>query len=252
MRSETCVGRTVIATAMACVIAPAFIAGQAPMPQERVAALKASLQESQARLRNYEWIETTVISLKGEEKSRKQNRCYYGSDGKIQKVPLVDAAAPAQPAPHSQAGRGRRGARVKQHVVEHKKEEVSEYMQKAVALLHRYLPPDPSRIQASKQAGRASMLVVEPERRVRAEFGDYLQPGDALTIELNPATNHLLAARVSTYLEKPEDAVKLDVQFVDLPDGTSYQSAVTLDAVASHVRVVVQNTGHRPAASTNP
>jgi hypothetical protein len=237
---------------MACVIAPALSAGQAPMPQERVAALKASLQESQARLRTYEWIETTVISLKGEEKSRKQNRCYYGSDGKVQKVPLGDAAAQAQPQPQPQAGRGRRGARVKQHVVENKKEEMTEYMQQAAALLHRYLPPDPSRIQASKEAGKASMSVVEPDRRIRAEFGDYLQPGDALAIELNPATNHLLAARVSTYLEKADDAVKLDVQFADLPDGTSYQSAVTLDAVAKHVRVVVQNTGHRPVASTTP
>ena len=50
-----------------------------PAPQERVAALKQSLAEDQARLRQYEWIETTAVSLKGEEKSRKQNRCYHGA-----------------------------------------------------------------------------------------------------------------------------------------------------------------------------
>jgi hypothetical protein len=235
---------------MALLMAPVLLVAQAPMPQERVAALKASLQESQTRLRTYEWVETTVVSLKGEEKSRKQNRCYYGSDGKVQKVPLGDAGAKAQP--QSQAGRGRRGARVKQHVIENKKEEMTEYMQQAVALLHRYLPPDPSRIQASKEAGKASMSVVEPDRRVRAEFGDYLQPGDSLAIELNPATNHLLAARASTYIESPGDPVTLDVQFADLPDGTTYQSATTLEAAAKHVRVLVQNTGHRPSASPQP
>jgi len=32
---------------------------------ERVLALKQSLQESQQRLRAYEWIETTVVNLKG-------------------------------------------------------------------------------------------------------------------------------------------------------------------------------------------
>ena len=36
-----------------------------PTPQERVAALKQSMQESQTKLRQYEWIETTIICLKG-------------------------------------------------------------------------------------------------------------------------------------------------------------------------------------------
>ena len=54
-------------------------------PQERVAAIKQSLQESTAALRQYEWVETTIMSVKGEEKSRTQQRCYYGADGEIQK-----------------------------------------------------------------------------------------------------------------------------------------------------------------------
>jgi hypothetical protein len=246
MRRMTATNRVAV-TVIAGLVLSALIHAQAPLPQERVAALKASLQESQARLRTYEWIETTVVSLKGEEKSRKQNRCYYGSDGKVQKVPLGEPAAEAPSQP--QAGRGRRGARIKQQVIENKKEEMSEYMQKAAALLHRYLPPDPSRIQASKEAGKATMSVLEPERRMRAEFEDYLQPGDSVALELNAATNHLLAARVSTYLEDQSDTVTLAVEFADLPDGTTYQAATTLDAAAKHVRVVVQNTGHRPAAS---
>jgi hypothetical protein len=52
-----------------------------PTAQERVAALKQSMQESQTKLRQYEWTETTIISLKGEEKNRTQKRCYYGADG---------------------------------------------------------------------------------------------------------------------------------------------------------------------------
>ena len=76
-----------------------------PSPQERVAALKQSMQESQTKLRQYEWIETTIISLKGEEKARTQKRCYYGADGKLQKVP-IGSPAPAQQPP---AGGGRRG-----------------------------------------------------------------------------------------------------------------------------------------------
>jgi hypothetical protein len=37
-------------------------------PDERVALLTQSLQDTQSRLRGYEWIETTVITVKGEER----------------------------------------------------------------------------------------------------------------------------------------------------------------------------------------
>ena len=62
---------------------PSLDAQTAPTPEERVAALKKSLADSQAQLRRYQWIETTVISLKGEEKSRQQQNVYYGADGKL-------------------------------------------------------------------------------------------------------------------------------------------------------------------------
>jgi hypothetical protein len=59
---------------------------------DAVAALKQSMQQGMALARKYEWVETTIISLKGEEKARKQNRCYYGADGKVQKISLDQAS----------------------------------------------------------------------------------------------------------------------------------------------------------------
>ena len=221
------------------------LGAQGQAPAERVAALKQSLQASHQRLLKYEWIETTAVSLKGEEKSRKQNRCYYGADGKVQKVPIVEPAAPPPPEP---SGRGRRGGRMKEKIIENKKEEMTDYMQKAVALVHQYVPPNPAKIQAVKDAGKATMSMVEPNRRARVEFADYLQPGDSLALEFNPETNHLLAAQVASYLEKPDDAVKLNVQFADLPDGTTYQAATTLDAPAKNISVKIENSGHRPVS----
>jgi hypothetical protein len=40
--------------------------------------------------------------------------------------------------------------------------------------------------------------------------------------------------------------VSLNVQFGALPDGASYAGQTTLDAQAKNIRVVVQNSGHRP------
>src|ERR1044071_1482852 len=93
---------------MATVLSLSVVRGDAQVPagpDQLVAALKQNLAESQKRLRQYEWIETTSISLKGEEKSRKQQRVYYGADGKLTKLPIEQP--PAQAAPSGRRGRGR-------------------------------------------------------------------------------------------------------------------------------------------------
>ena len=65
---------------------PAIVRSQSTAMEERVAALKQSVARDQQNIRQYEWIETTVITLKGEEKSRQQKQCYYGAEGSLQKV----------------------------------------------------------------------------------------------------------------------------------------------------------------------
>jgi hypothetical protein len=219
---------------------PAFAQG-AGAP-ERIAALKQSLAQSQQQLRQYEWIETTVVSLKGEEKSRKQMRCYYGADGKLQKLPATTPPAAPAAAP---SGGGRRGGRLKQAVVENKKEELSDYMERAVALVHDYVPPNPDAIEKAKAAGNVAL---RPQQggQVNLELTNYIKPSDKMTIGMDAAANRLTAVNVASYLDEPKDAVVLAVQFAALGDGTSYTAQTTLDATAKNVHVVIQNSGHRP------
>ena len=62
---------------------------QGPAVQERIAAIKQSLAKSKQTLQQYEWIETTTVILKGEQKAQIMDKCYYGMDGKVQKVPGI-------------------------------------------------------------------------------------------------------------------------------------------------------------------
>ena len=234
-----------LATVVGVVIAWAGAgAAQAPpTPDQMVASLKQNLAESQKRLRQYEWVETTSISLKGEEKSRKQQRAYYGADGKLAKVPLGDPAPQAQQG----GGRGRGSGRMKERIVENKKDEMTDYMERAAALIQQYVPPSPENIQKAKDAGK--MAVRPPEQgKVRVEFPDFVQPSDLLAIEVDAKAMLLSALNVATYLEKKEDAVTLDVRFATLTDGTAYTARTTLDAKAKNITVVVENSGHRPLA----
>jgi hypothetical protein len=234
--------------AVAIGITSAFLAAgaapqSAPTPDQVVASLKQNLADSQKRLRQYEWIETTTISLKGEQKSQKQQRVYYGADGKLVKVPL-GAAAPAA-APAAQDGGRRGGGRAKQRIVENKKDELSDYMEKAAALIHQYVPPNAAQIQAAKDAGKIQVRP-QPDGTVVVECRDYVQKSDVLTLNVDAKAALLSALSVTTYLEKPEDTVALRVGFGTLTDGTSYTAQTTLDVKAKNIRVVVANSGHRP------
>ena len=207
-----------------------------PAPQERIDAMKKSFADSQALLRKYEWIETTVTSHKGEEKSRVVKRCYYGAERALQKV-LVTAP------PKEKRGFGIRG-RVKAK----KKKGLIAYMESAAALVEKYLPPTPAKIQASKDAGKASIHMIDPGKRARIQLRDYLQPGDSLSFDLDLVKNRLLGLSVASVLGESKDPVTLNVRLATFPDGTIYTAQATLDAKAKSVKVTVENTGYRKLA----
>ena len=223
----------------------ATLFAQAPSPDERLATLKKSLAESAMRIRQYQWVETTAISLKGEEKSRTQKTVFYGADGKLQKTAIAGAAPAAAPPPKE--ARGGRGGRVKEKVVENKKDEIKEYMEKAVALIQSYVPPNPAKIQAAKDAGKMAVQPI-PAGGARIEFKDYVKPKDLLAIEIDPSGTRLSTITVASYMDSPDDAVTLNVVFAALEDGTSYTSKTTLDAKAKNITVVVSNSGYKKMA----
>jgi hypothetical protein len=66
-------------------------------------------------------------------------------------------------------------------------------------------------------------------------ISQYLQAGDSLTIDLDPAANKLLGLGVNSYLDKPEETVTLAVQMSTLPDGALYAAQTTLDAKAMNI-----------------
>ncbi len=229
--------RLAAACTLALFLMPAIARTQSAEVQQRVAALKQSVAQDQKNIRQYEWIETTVISLKGEEKSRQQKQCYYGAEGSLQKVTVNASPPPAKK-------RGLRG-----RIIENKKEELTDYMKAAVALVKTYVPPNPERIQAVKEAGKASLTLPGAGRGVRVNLSDYAKPGDLLSVEVDPASNRVIGLTVATYLDDAKDAVTLDVRFSSLQDGTGYPATELLVAKAKNLSVNVTNSGYRKAAN---
>jgi hypothetical protein len=225
------------------VLAAAVAFGQAGAPPaaapaqglpERIAALKQGLAFSQQNIRKYQWIETTAVSYKGQVKSTTQTSCYYGADGNLQKVPIG-----ASPPPEKK--RGLRGA-----IAENKKDEMKDTIEKAVALVKTYIPPEPALLEASKAAGRSSMNILEPGKVVQLVFGGYRLPGDSLAITVDAPTNKLAGIGVATYLGDPSTPVNLNVSMGSLVDGTTYAAQIQLVLKSKDLGVTITNSGYRP------
>lgn len=205
--------------------------------QKRLGEVKQSMAKDQAQLKQYTWTETTEISYKGEVKKTDQKSCVYGQDGKVQKT-----AISAPPPPPAESGGGRKG-RLKQKVVENKKDDMKEYMEKVAGLVKSYVPPSPQVMQASYESGKA----VLDKASGSLVFNDYFQAGDKVTIVFDMASQKLSSFSVATYLDDPKDVVTLDARYASLADGTSYVGQSVLDAKAKQVQVKTTNSGHRKA-----
>jgi hypothetical protein len=230
---ERCAIGALFAAAVLAMVPPTFSqqAGANPELQEKVAALKQSVAQNQQALRQYTWTEKMETIFKGETKSTKLSQCQYGPDGTVQKTPLGGT-----PPPQQQRG-------LKGRVIEKKKDEMKDYMERVASLIKRYVPPDGSQMQESFQAGKAA-LQPTPGGIATLVFRDYAKPGDSVTLTFDTASKKIQGYDVKTYLDSPDDVVTLKVVFDNLPAGPNYVAQSILDATAKQVQIRTTSTGY--------
>jgi hypothetical protein len=231
IRSLTATTKRFMVIGVAALLAtvPAF--PQNPQLQEKLAGVKAVIAQNQQKLHQYQWIETTQLTLDGDPKPQKQNSCMYGPDGQVQKTPI---GAPAPPPS---------GGRLKQRIIEKKTEEMQQYMGEVKGVLGMYVPPDPQKMQAAYQAGK--MTINPAGGMINLVFTDYAQPGDSMTLTFDSANHKVVSLSVNTYMGQEKDAVTLQVQMASLPDGTNYVQQSILNATAKKLTVTTTNGNYQ-------
>lgn len=212
-------------------LATSPVSPQNPELQQKLAAVKQAAAENKQKLLQYQWSETTQLTLKGDAKPPTKNSCQYGPGGKIQKTAIGPPPEPPS------------GGKMKQKIIAKKKAELKDYMQDVKAVLGMYVPPDPQKMQAAYQAGKASLNPVPGS--VNLVFTDYAQPGDKMTLTFDTATKKITGSNISTYMGEEKDAVTLKVQMGTLPDGTSYEQQTILNATAKQLVVTTTNSNYQ-------
>ncbi|MGH8111666.1 MAG: hypothetical protein ACREPF_00815 [Rhodanobacteraceae bacterium] len=205
------------------------------MLKQKLETIKASAAENQAKLHQYTWTETSNITVNGRAMPPKESTASYGPDGKVHKVPIGGT----QDAP---AGTGR-GGRLMARIKENKKAETTDYMQQVGHVISMYVPPTPQKMQQAFEAKKVSFD--HANGMADLVFKDYALPGDSMTVAFDTATRKIRSIHVKSYLDTPQDAVMLNVQFATLPDGTNHPARTTLDATGKDIHVVNTNSNYR-------
>ena len=205
---------------------------QNPELQQKLGAVKQSMAENQQKLRQYQWIETTQLTLKGDAKPPTKNSCLYGPDGQVQKTPI----GPPQEEPK------RRQNEAKNHREEKRGNE----------RLHARREGCPQHVRATqsrrkcRQPTRQARLALNPvPGAVNLVFTDYAQSGDKMTLTFDTAAKKITALNINTYMGQEKDAVTLQVRMGSLPDGTNYVQQTILNGTAKQLVVTTTNSDYQ-------
>jgi len=219
-------------TISASVLSTSPATAQNPQMADKLMAIKQAQETNKQKLAQYTWQETETISIKGDVKETKVYQVQM-VNGQQQKTLLNDQKA--------QSG-GRQG-RVKEHVVDKKKQEYQEYGQSIGALAKQYTTPNPEALMQAKQAGNISL---QPGAgTVSLVIKNYVKQGDSMTMTINEQTHSPVSVQVNSYLNDPKDAVTISAQFAQLPDGTNHVATTMIDGVSKHLTVNEQNSNYQ-------
>jgi hypothetical protein len=212
-----------------------LVSAQNQEMQERVAEIKAAAARNKQALAQYTWVEQVTISLKGEEKKQESFQVRLGPDGQPQKS-LIGG-----PPPEDTSGR-----RLKRHIVEKKKEEYKEYAEQIKSLIQRYVPPDRDLLGQAYQQGN---ILMGPEAgapgQYRLVISNYIKPGDKMTLIMDKMQKQLVGLSIATYLDDPKDAVNVEAQFDQIPEGPNHVSAQTINGVSKQLTIAIQNSNYQ-------
>jgi hypothetical protein len=196
-------------------------------------------------LRQYSWKSRTEIKLKGESKNVKVEQVRYDVNGKLQKTP-IGGPPPAAAAPAAApATGGRGGGRVKNKVIENKKEEFGEMMQGLAQLVASYGHLPPEKMQAfaagaTKGKGEGAM-----EGTAQIQGANVLLQGDSMTMWIDPASQMMRRVEIKTLYEgKPATLI---TDYKSLPNGPTYMAQAMLTYPEKNVELTVDNYEYAPS-----
>jgi hypothetical protein len=229
-------GNSLLATVGIAIIGTVAASAQNTELQQKVAEVKQAAAANKQALAQYTWQEQVTVSLKGEQKKQEHFQVRLGPDGKPQKQsldPPQEAAAPS-------------GGRLKQHVVEKKKDEYKDYVDQIKELIQQYVPPDKDLLEQAVQKGNIALGPAGgAPGQYRLALSNYVKQGDKMTLLFDKNQKALVGVTIASYLNDPKDAVNVTVTFAGIPGGPNHVASQTIDGVSKQLTIVISNSNYQ-------
>ncbi len=207
--------------------------------------MQQAMATNKQRLRNYQWIETTTITVDGKPRPPRQSICKYTEDGTLEKTGLGQQEARAEA---QRAALPLRGGLIKKLMAKKKKGEFQEDLKQIHALTELYMPFDRAKFKEALAAGQVDLEHDGTTDDV-VIINNYAKKGDQLRLTLNQATMQVERISVKTYFDKPKEVLTAKVQYSTLGDGTRYTAVTTIDAPSKKLSVARVNSDFSKPAS---
>ena len=223
-----------IALALAAVAGTQSALAQMGAPATAYVAVRITeaRRENAALMHHYTWNTRTEIIVKGEVKDTRIEQVQYGMNGQLQRNLLNDhpASGMAPPLPI--------GFLIAKAVAAEEKQELEKFLKGMKNMLQQYTLPTTGKIldflsSATPSGPDASGLY-------KLSGFNVVQPGDNLSMWINPWTRHVQRVKVSTKFEGAE--VEVDAHFQTLhQSGLNYVAFAEATVPAKQLSVKVQN-----------
>jgi hypothetical protein len=174
----------------------------------------------------------------GGVEEREARAVRYDLDGKLEKTPIDGAPAPA--AKEEAGGRGRRGGgKLKEKVIEKKKDEFAELLQNLGQLVGSYAHMPPDKMQAFAANATMTPKQGDAQDQLLIQRKSALQAGDTMNIWVDPKSYMFRGVEIQTSFE--EKPVHFKGDFQPLTTGPTYSARSVLQYPDKEIELIVEN-----------
>lgn len=196
--------------------------------KDELAAIEQAQLTNQTKLSHYTWQETRFISVNGEAVDYRLYSVSIGANGQYQRNLVTEHTG-------------------HEAIFEpNKKEQLSQYgpyAQQLCELANQYISLNSVRLTGANS--RSDMVLLHEDDSIKLTIKNYSKPGDYVAMTINQRTHRLLRVRAKSYLTGPQDAVTIQAEFAELPDGTNHLATAEIDSVSRHLTVKLTNWSYQ-------
>ena len=204
------------------------VTAQNLLTKEELAAIEQAELTDQTKLSHYTWQETQFISVNGEAVDYRLYSVSIGANGQYQRNLVTEHTG-------------------QEAIFEPKtKEQLSphgQYAQQLCELANQYTSLNNERL--SRANGRGEIVVMREDGLIKLAIKNDSKPGDSVAMTIDQHTHRLLKVQAKSYLTAPEDAVTIQAEFAELPDGTNHVATAEIDSASRHLTVKLTNWSYQ-------